>query len=84
MSLLKILKIAANTSARALQRAMQDVIDRYGHTRESELTVRLYFEERLKYNYPLYIHGGRVNFNATNNGRVTDYKTNIITGGDCR
>lgn len=76
--------IAANTSARALQRAMQDVIDRYGHTRESELTVRLYFEKRLKYNYPLYIHGGRVNFNATNNGRVTDYKTNIITGGDCR
>jgi hypothetical protein len=76
--------IAANTSARALQRAMQDVIDRYGHTRESELTVRLYFEERLKHNYPLYIYGGRVNFNATNNGRVTDYKTNSIAGGDCR
>lgn len=76
--------IAANTSARALQRAMQDVIDRYGHKRESELTVRLYFEERLKYNYQLYIYGGRVKFNATNNGKVTEYKTNTITGGDCR
>jgi len=75
--------IAANTSARALQKAMQDVVDKYGRTRSEELTVRLYFEERLKYNYPLYLPGARVNFNANDNIPATEYKANIWTAGDC-
>lgn len=75
--------VAANLSARALQRSMQDVIDKYGGTRVSELTIDLYFKERLIHNYPLYIPGGRANFNATDNIVATNYKTNLITGGDC-
>lgn len=43
----------------------------------------LYFQERLKHNYPLYIPGGRVNFNATENIVATEYKTNPFTAGNC-
>nr|WP_294923641.1 hypothetical protein [uncultured Flavobacterium sp.] len=75
--------LAANASARALQKSMQDVVDRYGHTRTSDLTVSLYFQERLKHNYPLYIPGARVNFNATENIVATEYKTNTLTAGNC-
>jgi|GEM_PF-3961481 len=75
--------LAANASARVLQRSMQDVIDKYGHTRTSDLTVSLYFEERLKHNYPLSIPGARVNFNAVDNMVATEYKTNLWTAGDC-
>lgn len=75
--------LAANASARALQKSMQDVIDRYGHSRTSDLTLRLYFQERLKHNYPLYIPGARVNFNATENIVATEYKTNPWTAGNC-
>lgn len=75
--------LAANASARALQKSMQDVIDKYGSSRTSDLTLRLYFQERLKHNYPLYIPGGRVNFNATENIVATEYKTNPWTAGNC-
>ena len=75
--------LAANASARALQKTMQDVIDKYGSSRTSDSTLMLYFQERLKYNYPLYIPGGRVNFNATENIVATEYKTNPWTAGNC-
>jgi hypothetical protein len=75
--------LAANASARALQKSMQDVIDKYGSSRTIDLTLTLYFQERLKHNYPLYIPGGRVNFNATENIAATEYKTNPFTAGNC-
>jgi hypothetical protein len=62
---------------------MQDVIDKYGSSRTSDLTLMLYFQERLKHNYPLYIPGGRVNFNAIENIVATEYKTNPFTAGNC-
>lgn len=62
---------------------MQDVIDKYGSSRTSDLTLRLYFQERLKHNYPFYIPGGRGNFNATENIVATEYKTNPFTARNC-
>lgn len=75
--------IAANTSARALQKSMQEVIDKYGGTDVSDLILDQYFRERLIHNYPLYVPGGRVKFNPTENIPATNYKTNTFTAGNC-
>jgi hypothetical protein len=75
--------IAANLSARALQQSMKDVISKYGATDVSDLILDRYFRERLAYNYPLYVPGGRVNFNSTENLPAVNYKTNTFTAGDC-
>lgn len=75
--------IAANISARVLQKSMQEVIDKYGGTDVSDLILDQYFRERLIDNYPLYIHGGRVKFNPTENIPATNYKTNTFTAGNC-
>lgn len=75
--------IAANTSARVLQKSMQEVIDKYGGTNVSDLILDRYFRERLAYNYPLFVPGGRVIFNSTENLPATNYKTNTFTAGDC-
>lgn len=76
--------IAANLSAKALQQSMNDVIDRYGAAEDvPELTLKIYFEQRLKHNYPLYIPGGRVNFNSSSNLNATNYKTNLFGTGGC-
>ncbi|BFM43629.1 hypothetical protein CFS9_22700 [Flavobacterium sp. CFS9] len=75
--------IAANVSARALQQSMQDVIDKYGGTDVSDLILDRYFRERLVHNYPLYVSGGRINFNSTEKLPATNYKTNTWTSGNC-
>ena len=76
--------LAATLSAKAVEVSMSETVRLYGNKAVSELTVRLYFEERLKYNYPLYIPGGRVNFNASGfTGTPTDYKTNMFGTGNC-
>lgn len=76
--------LAANLSAKALQVSMDETVKLYGNKPVSELTVRLYFEGRLKYNYPLFIPGGRVNFNAsTFSGTATNYETNAFGNGNC-
>jgi hypothetical protein len=75
--------IAANTSARVLQQSMQEVIDKYGGTDVSDLILDQYFRERLIHNYPLFVPGGRVNFNSTSNIPATNYKTNAWTAGNC-
>ncbi|MFB9107047.1 hypothetical protein [Flavobacterium gyeonganense] len=75
--------IAANVSARVLQKSMQEVVDKYGGTNVSDLILDLYFKERLVHNYPLSVPGGRVKFNPTENIPATDYKTNTWTAGNC-
>ncbi|GAA3742563.1 hypothetical protein GCM10022422_28070 [Flavobacterium ginsengisoli] len=75
--------IAANTSARILQKTMQEVVDKYGGTDVSDLTLDLYFRERLENNYQLSIPGARVKFNSTENIPATNYKTNTWTAGNC-
>ncbi|MCC9018484.1 hypothetical protein [Flavobacterium lipolyticum] len=62
---------------------MQDVIDKYGGTDVSDLILDRYFRERLVHNYPLYVSGGRVNFNSTEKLPATNYKTNTWTSGNC-
>ncbi|QOG04819.1 hypothetical protein [Flavobacterium sp. MDT1-60] len=76
--------IAANSSAKVLRDTMQEVIDKYGGQRVSELTVDLYFRERLERNYPLAIPGGRVQFNSKTTLSATEYKTNFLYSSDCR
>ncbi len=76
--------LAATLSAKALQVSMDETVKLYGNKPVSELTVRLYFEQRLKHNYPLFIPGGRVNFNAsTYTGTATNYVTNAFGNGSC-
>jgi len=46
--------------------------------------VKLYFESRLKHNYPLYLTGGRLEIHPMNyNVPPTQYQTNAFTTGDC-
>jgi hypothetical protein len=75
--------IAATTSAKVLQKSMQEVIDKYGGSNVSDLILDQYFKERLMHNYPLSVPGGRVQFNSTSKIPATDYKTNLFTPGDC-
>lgn len=76
--------LAATLSAKALEISMSETVRMYGNKPVTELTVRLYFEERLKHNYPLFIPGGRVNFNAsTFRGMPTEYQTNLFNTGNC-
>ncbi len=76
--------LAATLSAKAIDVSMSETVKMYGNQPVTELTVRLYFEERLKHNYPLFIPGGRVNFNAaTFSGTPTNYITNMFGTGNC-
>jgi hypothetical protein len=76
--------LAATLSAQAVAVSMSETVSMYGNKPVSELTVRVYFEERLKHNYPLFIPGGRVNFNAAGfSGTPTNYQTNMFGTGNC-
>lgn len=76
--------MAAELSAEALRISMSETVNLYGRQVIDELTVRTYFESRLKANYPLIIPGGRVNFNAlTFSGTPTQYQTTLIGTDSC-
>lgn len=76
--------LASTLSAKAIEASMSETVSMYGNKPVSELTVRLYFEERLRHNYPLFIPGGRVNFNASGfSGTPSNYKTNMFGTGNC-
>lgn len=76
--------MAAELSAKALQISMSETVSLCGKQTVNELTVRTYFESRLKANYPLIIPGGRVNFNAlTFAGIPTQYQTTLIGTDKC-
>jgi hypothetical protein len=76
--------IAANTSAQALKISMNETVKKFGNKPVSGMIIETYFKQRLKYNYPLFIPGGRVNFNANNFSVIpTQYQTNAFGTGDC-
>ena len=75
--------VAATVSAKVLEVSMREAVTRYAGTEVSELTVRLYFQERLIQNYRTYTNGGIVNFNSTSNIVATTYKTNPLGTGNC-
>lgn len=77
------LGVAATVSAKVLELSMGETIYRYGNKDVSELTVRIYFQERLQKNYADYTNGGRVNFNSASPINATNYKTNSLGTGDC-
>ena len=57
-------KTAAYLSTKALKSSMDETVSKFGGARTEGDIVERYFMERLKQNYPLFIPGGRVNFNA--------------------
>ena len=75
--------VVATVSARILQLAMDETVSKFGRTTASELTVRLYFQEKLMKEYRDYTNGGIVNFNATSSIPATQYKTNTLSSGNC-
>lgn len=76
--------MAATLSARALWTSMTETVREYGNKPVSEMTVRLYFESRLKHNYPLFVPGGRVQIHPQNYSVTpTEYKTNALGTGNC-
>lgn len=76
--------IASNTSAKVLSQTMQEVVDKYGSTRVSDLVVDQYFRSRLVENYAFSIPGGRVQFNSTTTLPATQYKTTLLFSDDCK
>lgn len=76
--------MAASLSARALKLSMNETVKKYGNKSVTSMLIRLFFESRLKHNYPLFIPGGRVNFNSGNTNVIpTQYQTNAFGTGDC-
>lgn len=76
--------LAATASAQALKISMNETVKKFGAKPVSGMIVELYFKERLKYNYPLFIPGGRVNFNPNSyNVTPTQYQTNLFGTGNC-
>ncbi len=76
--------LAAELSAQALKISMNETVKLYGNKPATELQVKLYFEERLKHNYPIITNGGRVNFNPMSFSVIpTEYKTAFFGTGNC-
>lgn len=76
--------LAATLSAKALSLSMKQTVKKFGTKPVTEELVRIYFESRLKYNYPLFIPGARVNFNPNNYSVTpTQYQSNLFSTGDC-
>ena len=76
--------LAAATSAQALEQAMDETVKKFGNKPVSGMIVDIYFKKRLKHNYPLYIPGGRVNFNSNNfTVTPTQYRTSFFGNGNC-
>ena len=75
--------IAATISARAISASIHEVVARYGNKYVSELTVSLYFQERVKDNFDLYLRGSRVNFNSTADLASTNYKSTMLYPDNC-
>lgn len=76
--------MAASASATALMTSIKETVKIYGNKPVSELVVRLYFEQRLKHNYPFYMPGGRVKIHPTILPVTpTQYQTNAFGIGNC-
>ena len=76
--------IRSEISARALDEAMRETAHRYAGTYVNPSVVESYFKERLKYNFPLFIPGGRVNFNIQNsNVTPSNYVASWRGYGNC-
>ena len=75
---------AAETGAEALRISMQETVNLYGNKTVDELTVRLYFESRIKNNYSRMVPDGRVNINAANYSVApTEYKSTWFGTANC-
>lgn len=76
--------MAAELSARVLKLSMNQTVSKFGNKPVTSAIVKIYFESRLKHNYPLFIPGARVNVNANNYSVTpTQYQTNAFGTGDC-
>lgn len=75
--------VAADVAAKSVKESMQDVVDKYGRLKVSEMVIDQYFRERLVYNYGMNMYGGRIQFNSTSSTPATEYKTTLLWSDDC-
>ncbi|WP_294962635.1 hypothetical protein [uncultured Flavobacterium sp.] len=75
--------VSADIAAKALKESIQNVVDKYGRQRVSDLVLDQYFRERLNHNYNYYMDGGRVQFNSPSATPATEYKTTFLWSDDC-
>jgi hypothetical protein len=75
--------VAAETSAIALNKAMEETVHRFRNTSVSETEVDLYFRERLKHQMKSYIPGGRATFNSGTTLPPTQYQTYALFRDKC-
>ncbi len=76
--------MAAEISANALNISIKEIVKKYGNSQMDPDLIKIYFQERLKFNYPLMTSGGRVQFDAMNySGIIKEYKTNAYGTGNC-
>lgn len=77
---------AASMAAYALLISMKETVAKYGNKNVSEMMVKMYFEERLKHNFPMILPGARVNTHPQNyTVSPTQYQTNAsnMSVGNC-
>ena len=75
--------LAANVSAQALEQAMDETVKKFGNKSVTSMVVELYFKQRLKHNYPLFIPGARVNFNPSSYSVTPSPYQSSFGNGDC-
>lgn len=76
--------MAGYLSAQALRISMNETVKKFGNKPVSYMIIDLYFEQRLRHNYPIVTSGGRVNIHPTTiNVIPTQYQTNLFGIGNC-
>lgn len=75
--------LAANVSAQALEQSMDETVKKFGNKSVTSMVVELYFKQRLKHNYPLFIPGARVNFNPSSYSVTPTPYQSSFGNGDC-
>lgn len=78
--------MAASLSTSALAFSMKQTVNKYGNKKVTSTMVDLYFESKLKYNYPNYLPGGRVNVHPQNypiSVVPTQYQSSAAGSADC-
>ncbi|MBT8245484.1 MAG: hypothetical protein HKP48_03080 [Winogradskyella sp.] len=59
-------ELAAQVTANTVNRIMRETADRFAFQEVSTMAVEQYFRSELIRQFPLYVPGGRVQFNAMN------------------
>ena len=74
----------AEVSAAALNQSMRETAIKYANKKVDPNIVLSYFKQRITYNYPRFVPGGRVQTNpSTYVSTPTNYKVSYFGYGNC-